>query len=67
MATTPWESLRWSSLCLKDCSPWKGPMLEQFMKNCSLREGPMLEMLVVTVSHGRDPTLEQGKNVESCP
>ena len=33
----------WSSLCLKDCSPWNAPMLEQFMKNCSLWEGPTLE------------------------
>ncbi|GAB0183826.1 EH domain-containing protein 4 [Grus japonensis] len=35
----PW----WSSLFLKDCTPWKGLMLEQFMKNCSLWEGLMLE------------------------
>ncbi|KAK4828553.1 hypothetical protein QYF61_027522 [Mycteria americana] len=33
----------WSSLFLKDCTPWKGPMLEQSMKNCSLCEGPILE------------------------
>ncbi|PKU43584.1 hypothetical protein llap_6105 [Limosa lapponica baueri] len=25
----------WSSPFLKDCAPWKGPMLEQLMKNCS--------------------------------
>ena len=41
MDMTPWESTRWSSLCLKDCSLRKGPTLEQFMKNCSLWEGPM--------------------------
>ncbi|KAK4830527.1 hypothetical protein QYF61_011506 [Mycteria americana] len=35
------ESLGWSSLFLKDCTPWKGPTLEQFVKNCSLWEGPM--------------------------
>ena len=28
----------WSSLFLKDCTLWKGPMLEQLMKNCSLWE-----------------------------
>jgi len=31
---------RWSSLSLKDCTPWKGPTLEQFMDNCLLWEGP---------------------------
>lgn len=36
----------WSSLFLKDCTPWKGPMLEQFMKNCNLWEGLMLEKFV---------------------
>ena len=43
MAAAPWESPRWSSLCLEDCSPWKGPALEQFVKNCSPWEGLMLE------------------------
>ena len=28
----------WSSLFLKDCTPWMGPMLEQFVKNCSAWE-----------------------------
>ena len=37
---------RWSSLLLKDCTPCKGPMLEQFMKNCSLWEGLTLEKLM---------------------
>ncbi|KAJ7400255.1 hypothetical protein BTVI_107071 [Pitangus sulphuratus] len=37
---------RWSSLHLKDCTPWKGPILEQFMKNCSPGEGPILEKFV---------------------
>ena len=36
----------WSSLCLKDCTPWKGPTLEQFVKNCALWEGPTLEKFV---------------------
>ena len=44
----------WNSLCLKDCMPWKGPMLEQFVKNCSLWEGPTLEKF-----------MEQGKSVMS--
>ncbi|GAB0186374.1 EH domain-containing protein 4 [Grus japonensis] len=33
----------WSSLLLKVCTPWKGPMLEQLMKNCSPWEGLKLE------------------------
>ena len=36
----------WSSLFLKDCIPWRSPMLEQFLKNCSLWEGPTLEKFV---------------------
>ncbi|PKU45537.1 suppression of tumorigenicity 5 protein isoform x4 [Limosa lapponica baueri] len=33
----------WTSLFLKDCTLWKGPMLEQFIKNCTPWEGVMLE------------------------
>ncbi|RMC19252.1 hypothetical protein DUI87_03858 [Hirundo rustica rustica] len=35
----------WSSMFLKDCTTWKGHMLEEFVKNCSPREGeaPMVE------------------------
>ena len=33
----------WSSLFLKDCTPWKRPTLAQFMKNCSPGEGLTLE------------------------
>ncbi|GAB0182116.1 AN1-type zinc finger protein 5-like [Grus japonensis] len=39
----PMGSPRWSSLFLKDCTPWKGLTLEQFMKNCSPWEGLTLE------------------------
>ncbi|KAJ7396141.1 protein pxr1-like [Pitangus sulphuratus] len=28
----------WSSLFLKDCTPWEAPMWEQFTKNCSLEK-----------------------------
>ncbi|KAK4821782.1 hypothetical protein QYF61_002198 [Mycteria americana] len=34
---------RGNSLCLKDRTLWKGPMLEQFVKNCSPWEGLTLE------------------------
>jgi len=30
----------WSSLFLKDCTPWDGLTREQFMKDCLLWEGP---------------------------
>ncbi|KAK4811345.1 hypothetical protein QYF61_027574 [Mycteria americana] len=30
----------WSSLFLKDCTRWQGPMLEQFLKDCIPWEGP---------------------------
>jgi len=33
-------NLCWSSLFLKDCTMWKGPMLEKFMEDCVLWEGP---------------------------
>ena len=36
----------WSSLFLKDCTPWMGPMLEQFVKSCSPWEGLRLEKSV---------------------
>ncbi|GAB0181744.1 mitochondrial enolase superfamily member 1 [Grus japonensis] len=36
----PVRDSHWSSLFLKDCTPWEGPMLEQFVKNCNLWEGP---------------------------
>ena len=42
----PMGDPRWSSLFLKDCTPWKGPTLEQFVKNCSPWEGLTLEKLV---------------------
>ena len=44
---------RQSSLFLKDCTPWKGPTLEQFMKNCSPWEGPTLDLFHLL----RSPTL----------
>jgi len=31
---------------LKDCNPWKGPTLEQFVKNCGPWEGPTLKKIV---------------------
>jgi len=34
------EDPRWSSLFLKDCTPWKGLMLENFIEDCLLWERP---------------------------
>ncbi|KAK4826180.1 hypothetical protein QYF61_006042 [Mycteria americana] len=45
-ACDPVEDPCWSSLFLKDCTLWKGPMLEQFVKNCSPWEELMLEKFV---------------------
>ena len=39
----PAGDLHWNNLFLKNCTPWKGHMLEQFVKNCSPWEGPKLE------------------------
>ena len=61
-ACDPVGDPQWNSLFLKDCTPWKGPTLEQFVKNDSHRRNSWR-----TVSRGRDPTLEQGKTVRSPP
>ena len=37
---------RWSSLFLKDFTPWKGPKLGQFVKSCSPWEGLTLKKFV---------------------
>jgi len=34
---------RWRILLLRDCTPWKGPRLEQFVKNCNPWKGLTLE------------------------
>ena len=43
---TLWGNPCWSSLFLKDCTPWEGATLGQFMKSCSLWEGLTLEKSV---------------------
>ena len=40
---TPWGGPCWNTLILKDCTPWKGPMLVQIVKNCSTWEELTLE------------------------
>lgn len=36
----PVRDPHWTSLFLRDYSPWKGSTLEKFMKHCSPWEGP---------------------------
>ena len=55
---------RWSSLFLKDCTPWMGPMLEQFMKNCSLWEGLTLEKFVEDCLPWEGPHAGAGEECE---
>jgi len=45
-ACDPAEDPRWSSLFLKDCTPWEGLTLGQFVKSCSPWEGLTLEKFV---------------------
>jgi len=49
----------WTSLFLKDYTPWKAPILEQFLKNCSLWEGLMLEQFVEDC--GGTPSWSRGR------
>ena len=55
---------RWSSLSLKDCSPWKGSLQEQFMKNCSPWEGPTLEKFVEDCLPWEGPHAGAGEECE---
>ena len=55
---------RWSSLFLKDCTPWKGPMLEQFVKNCSPWEGLTLEKFVKDCLPWEGPHAGAGEECE---
>jgi len=45
-ACDPMGHPHWSSLFLKDCNPWNGPMLEQSLKNCRPWEVLTLEKFV---------------------
>ncbi|XP_052638482.1 uncharacterized protein LOC128139721 isoform X2 [Harpia harpyja] len=59
---------RWSSVLLKDCTPWQGPMLQQFMKNCSPWEGPTLEKFGKDCLPWEGPHAGAGEECnESCP
>ncbi|KAK4832278.1 hypothetical protein QYF61_021677 [Mycteria americana] len=48
----------------QDCTPWKGPILEQFVKNCSLGEGPMLEKFMEDCIPWEGPHAEAGEECE---
>jgi len=67
-ACEPMGDTCWSSLFLKDCTPWKGPTLGQFYNSCTRAKDPQWKSLWRTVSRERDPTLEQPQSVRSpCP
>ena len=51
-------------LFLKDCTPWKGPTLEQFAKNCSLWEGLTLEKFVKDCLPWEGPHAGAGEECE---
>jgi len=55
---------RWSSLFLKDCTPWKGPTLGWFVKHCSLWEGLMLEKFVENCFLWEGPHTGAGEECE---
>jgi len=55
---------RWSSLFLKDCTPWKGPTLGQFVKNSSPREGLTLEKFVENYALWEGPHTGAGEEHE---
>ena len=54
----------WSSLFLKDCTPWEGPMLEQFVKNCSPWEGLTLEKFMKDCLPWEGPHAGAGEECE---
>ena len=45
-------------------TPWKGPMLEQFMKNCSLWEGLTLEKFMEDCLPWEGPHAGAGEECE---
>ncbi|KAK4828728.1 hypothetical protein QYF61_000719 [Mycteria americana] len=59
----------WSSTFLKDCTPWKGPTLDQFVKNCSPWEGLALEKFMEDCLLWEGPHAgagEEGEESSSC-
>jgi len=57
----PMGDPRWNSLFLKDCTPWKGPMLGQFMENYSPWEGLTLEKFVEVCLPWEGPHAAEGE------
>jgi len=58
---TLWRTPRWSSLFLRGCTLWKGPMLEHVMKNYSSWKGPILEKFVEDCLPWVRPHAEEGE------
>jgi len=53
----------WSSWFLRDCTPWKGPTLEQFLKDCIPWEGPTLKQFVEDCSPQEGPHTGAGTSM----
>jgi len=60
----PVEDLCGSSLFLKNCTLWKGPILEQFVKNCSPWEGLTLEKFTEECHPWEGPHTGAGEECE---
>jgi len=61
-------TLCWSRLLAILVDPWREePTLEQFVKNCSHGKDSHWTSLWRIASHGRGPTVKQGKSVRSPP
>jgi len=58
---------RWSSLFLKHCTLWKGPMLEQSVEDCIPWEGLRLEQFMENLLLWEGPHIGAGTECEeSC-
>jgi len=54
----------WNSLFLRDCTPWKGPTLEQFVKNFSPWEGFTLDKFKEDCLPWEEPHTGAGEECE---
>ena len=63
-ACDPVGDPRRSSLFLRDCTPWKGPTLGQFVKNLHRWEGLMLDQFVENCLPWEGPHAGAGEECE---
>ncbi|PKU47424.1 hypothetical protein llap_2247 [Limosa lapponica baueri] len=61
----PWWGNHAGAVCSwKDCTPWKGPMLQQFVKNCSPWKGLTLEKFMEDCLPWEGPHTGAGEECE---